>query len=428
MSKFRITSRRSDGVVQTHVYDNQTQDIVTETGEVVDLLHDPRCKNMVYVDKPLKPSKPNQYKKEFNELRIQLGMNCNFHCRYCIEGHNNDNQKKESVISLPPKQSAENLVNLLVKNDIRPNRVVFWGGEPFVYWKTVIELVPRIKERMPSVTGFGIITNGSLLTLDKVKFLLENKVSLTVSHDGWSFNVYRNDKDPLDNPKVVEALQYYYDNIENKNMLCFNVVITPENCEISKLPSWFEEKTGRPIRVNFESIVKNDHITDEIVTKFEGKYKKTLMNQCFVAGYSDPDTTHLDSLRSITSDFIGILVNKVSAEHANYYCSAPFNNQVAIDMQGNILRCHGTDPRSNTIGHISEIEKCINDTMISTQERTKCQKCPFLMLCKGGCPMISQLDLDYYCKNLTIYYSAFFASAWKLLFDGTLMTIETLDE
>lgn len=425
--RFKIKSKKSDGTIQVHTYDNHTQEIFTEKGIPVSLNNDPRTVNL---RANFRADIPIHYTKDIKELRVQLGLACNFHCKYCIEGHNNDNLNQETVVAMPPKQTAENFVKLLKDNDITAQRIIFWGGEPLVYWKTIQELVPRLEELYKDIEGFGfgLCTNGSLLDVDKVKYMLEHNMSFSFSHDGWSFNAYRGDKDPLDNPKVIEALQYYYDNVENKNLMNFNVVITPENCEVLKLPKWFEEKVGRPIHVNIECIVKNDRKTEKIVKPFDEETKKTLLNHLFYAGVMDEEQSKLPSLRRITSKFMASLVNKRPLKTCQFPCGAPYRGQVAVDLQGNVLRCHGTDPKYNTIGHLSDIESCINDTMISSFDRTNCLDCPFLTLCAGGCPMLKQEDLDCYCKTLKLYYSAFFAAAWKLLFDGTILSIETLTE
>ena len=424
MAKYRITSKRQDGKILTHIYDSVTEDIVTDKGIPVELWLDPRCAALANKGEPQINDKPERYKKHFYELRIQLGLGCNYHCKYCIATHGEEHSRLEAPIAMPPKQSAKHLVELLKKNDIQCKHIVLWGGEPFVYWKTIVELIPLLKEYLPNAS-IATITNGSLLSLDKVKFLLDYDIALTISHDGPSFNTYRNDKDPLSDPKIIEAIQYYYDHCkEPEANINFNIVITPENCEILSLPNWFEEKTGRPIRTNFESVVKNDHITDKIITPFEGEYKKKFLNNLVAAAMSD---NHMfSSLRQLTSDLMIKLVNKWPTEHMNFHCSSPTANQVAIDMQGNILKCHGTDPKTCTIGHLNNIEQVINDSMIMAEDRENCNDCFFRSICQGSCPMLSQEDLDCYCKNEKIYYSGIWIAAWKILFNATIQKIEQL--
>ena len=430
--KFKITSKKPDGTEQFHIYDNTTNDVWSSRGIPVALANDPRVSSS-FKGKGWSPDHgPEYYQKEFRNLRIQLGVNCNFHCKYCIEkhseAHNKVHQIVETPVAMPPKQSAENLVNLMVKNGIKPRTITYWGGEPLVYWKTIVELQPLLEKAYPDMQYYGLCTNGSLLTVEKAKFMVEHRIGLTMSHDGWSFNVYRNDKDPLDNPEVVKALQYYYDNIESPRMMSFNIVITPENCDILKLPEWFEQKVGRKVRLHFESIVKNDPITDGIIKPFSRENIRTLLNAMLMVGTQDPNECLFPQFREEVNDFIWRLVNKKPIDTARYVCSAPYSRQVAIDMLGNILRCHGTDPRTNTIGHLSQIEDCINDSLLSTLDREHCKDCPFVHLCMGGCPMVDQETLDHYCTNLKIYNSGFFAAVWKLLFNGTLVKIESMSD
>ena len=419
MALFKITSIQNNQPI-IHYYDNNKSIIYDSNHNIINLASEDRCKDMVTNNEQRQVTK---YKKQFKELRIQLGLNCNFHCKYCIGEHGGHNMK-ESKVSLPPKVAVKNLITLLKDNQIKPKHIVLWGGEPFVYWKYIELLVPALEDLYKGEVSIGTITNGSLLTCDKVDFLLNHNISLTISHDGPAFNKYRNDKDPLDNPEVIKAIHKYYEAKGNKR-ISYNIVVTPENCNILELAKYLDDKVGIPIDLNFECIVKNDRISDKIVTPFSDEHKKILLNHLFVAGTGDVNSRYA-SIRSLTSHFLQTLINGKNGEYLNYPCSAPYLDQVAIDMDGNILKCHGTDPLLTTIGHISKIEECINDTLFKSIDRTNCKDCAVLGLCRGGCPLVEQEDLDCYCKNLQLWYSGIFASAWYILFNSIIQKIEKI--
>lgn len=79
---FKVTSVKN-GEKIVHYYNNITQEIYTEKGIPVYLQQDPRCQPMVD-GYNIRPSRLREKKtNKVRHLRIQLGLNCNFHCKYC---------------------------------------------------------------------------------------------------------------------------------------------------------------------------------------------------------------------------------------------------------------------------------------------------------------------------------------------------------
>ena len=121
--------------------------------------------------------------KKPKQVKIQLGLSCNFECEYC-------NQR------FVPHADSTNL------NDVQPfvhnmptwfdggddglgkNRSFeFWGGEPLVYWKTLKPLAEEIYKKYPNAQ-LSLITNGSLLDKEKVDWFDSLGFSIAVSHYG----------------------------------------------------------------------------------------------------------------------------------------------------------------------------------------------------------------------------------------------------
>ena len=71
---------------------------------------------------------------------------------------------------------------------------VFWGGEPMLYWDTIVTLTNKIqcifKEKN---VRLGIITNGSLFTEENTDFIIKNDITVTISHDGPGQGMRSND-------------------------------------------------------------------------------------------------------------------------------------------------------------------------------------------------------------------------------------------
>lgn len=430
--KFKIYSRNPNGEEVIHFYDNIHQDIYTEKNIPVVLNKDPRCSELVkQFSSKFEVSEDghvySQLKSDtLSDLRITLGFNCNFNCKYCAQ---QKTQNKERTPSILIKEDLDTKVNNLIEklklSKVKTRHITFWGGEPFVYFKTVQKLVPKLKEIFPDVE-MGIITNGSLLTLAKVKYLLDNQINLTVSHDGPSFNTYRDDKNPLDNPKIVEAIKYYDENAEaQKVRFSFNCVVTPENADLRAIDEYFTNVFGRPIRFNFESIAKLDSLSIDVINPFNLETTSVLLNNLVAFGSTATNTHAFGSIRDRVTSIMKKLVSKADLTQIPTYCNIASKDFLAVDMKGNLLECHGF---AETYGSLTDISNAVFKIRHPWTTRSNCAKCPYLVSCIGGCSMVNHEDHEIACKNLQIWHAGLFIAAWKILFNTTIYKIEPLGE
>ena len=428
--KFKITSKQGDKTL-IHYYDNITQDIETEDHIPVFLDQDPRCQPMVEQysirDDQLDEPKSNHVK----HLRIQMGLNCNFHCKYCNQAPDRNAYKP---VRQPYEVEVKNLIKKLIDNHIQTNRITLWGGEPLVYWKLMKLLVSELKRIFPGVK-ISTISNGSLLNEKITDWLIENDINFTLSHDAYSFNVYRDDKNPLDDPVIMKCLQRMIDVSEQaakpNNDLNFgfsiNVVITPENCQLEKIDQYFTEKFGRPVNWHFESIVKCDKTSVNVISKFDEQHMRALLQSMLVTGTSDPKGQFW-SIRQSVSQLLGYLINRVDANRLPYSCDVHRSNILAVDMNGVVLACHGSDPQTMAIGCIDDLPHTINTKAIPWKDRKNCPSCPVLISCRSGCCITDDQDNEIMCTNLKLWHSGLFACAWLFLFNALIQRIEPVTD
>ena len=422
--KFKITSKKSDGTLLVHTYDNITQDIFTEEDIPVFLDQDPRLKD--FIKNNIK-DKNSLYKSTDNiNLRITLGFNCNFNCKYCLENYTAKSTIKPILILKEPslKNKVDNLINKLKNNLTNVNSITFWGGEPLVYLKTMKLLVPELKKLYPNVK-LGTISNGSLVTKEVAQYLLDNEIGLTVSHDGPTFSNYRDDKNPLEDPKVLEGLKYYKEQAKEKGLFFgFNIVVTPDNSDLSKLHPYFAQYFGDDVNINFEGIVKLSDFSKDVVKKFNSNTKKVLLNNLIAFGSTIDGHHPYYSIRNYVSQLISRLVNKQLYKNS---CFINNKDALAVDMQGNLLICHGSDQSYGTLDTI-KTSKFPNESLHFWKDRKKCKECPMLVSCLGDCIMASEEDNELSCENHLIWHSGLFLAAWKLLFDSIITRIEPIKE
>ena len=418
--KFKITAKKQNNEFVTHYFDNISLRIINENGIPVVLKEDPRCGKLLSMKKfENEKTKEAKSKEEVTCARITLGFNCNFHCKYCLEHEAYGNKDKIIPIHENLDSRAEFIVTKVLSNFPNLERVTFWGGEPFVYIKLMKKITKLFKERKPELF-IGTITNGALLTLDAAKWIVENKISLTISHDGPAFNAYRDDKDPLDNPKVVEAIKYLY---ESEYKPTFNVVVTPENANLQEIAPFFESKLGFVPSFGFESIVKLDSHSEKIVSPFTEEDTKILLNNMVAYG-STPDNKHdYGKLRDIVTQTLKALANREPLH--GIQCMIQDKNFVAIDTNCRVLVCHGS---IHSYCNIDDVDKVDFPEVNSWQVKDGCWECPFLVSCLGGCPLIDGEDQKVQCRNLKIWASGIFIAAWKILFGATICKIEPVVE
>lgn len=422
--RFKITSVDCNKNEIIHFFDNYTQEIWTEQGIPVKLSEDPRCQGM---KRNFKEYEEDNIKNNLRELRIQVGLNCNFGCKYCNQRHGAEIEKaaQKHEIKLPDEIRIKNFIQMLKDKEIKTDKIALWGGEPFVYWKLLQKLVPALRTIYPDAV-IAMISNGSLIDEEKVDFCLKHKIALTVSHDAQAFTVYRNDKNPLDNPKIIKALNRYMDAVKDMDKMWFgiNVVVVPENCDILKIDNYFTEKFGRKVKGwHFESIAKLDCDSEKVISKFSEEQKRTLLNGLMALGTMEPEEA-ISDIRNRVSRVLEGLINSRSVETKLFPCDVVSDDVIATTLEGEMLACHGASKELFTIGHLKDLGNVKNTKCISWKERNDCKSCPYVLSCGGACAISSNENIEAACENMKLWYTGLFASAWFILFNTVIQKIE----
>ena len=116
---------------------------------------------------------------DINELQIEITNKCNFSCVHCYLGD------IKRVAELPVAAITQ-IVNEAV--DLNVQKVVFSGGEPFLYSDVVkvIDLCSKLSD-----VHFVFATNGTCFTQEILDLIeLSKNISVQISVDGYSKNIY----------------------------------------------------------------------------------------------------------------------------------------------------------------------------------------------------------------------------------------------
>lgn len=115
-------------------------------------------------------------------VTLCLTHNCNLRCRYCYAG-----RKTPCAMS---RETARAGMDLALEEAARTGRSVdlsFFGGEPLLEWELLQYCHDYLKERggrLCKPPRFGITTNGTLLTEERLRWMAERDFLVGLSVDG----------------------------------------------------------------------------------------------------------------------------------------------------------------------------------------------------------------------------------------------------
>jgi uncharacterized protein len=413
--KLALYCKTHDSKKEIWIYDNVSNELFDGTGSLIDITSDERLTAYTQAKSQKQTTKySNSKSKDFWDLRIQLGLKCNMQCKYCAQSDRENEQWVSSPKDIPV------FIEKLKTSGIKVHGVIeLWGGEPFVYWKTLQKLVPALRELYPEA-ALAIITNGTLLTEKKIEFCEKYKIDLTFSHDGPGY--YLRGKDPLDDPKMVDLWRLAF----SKLHCGINCVLSPANTDIDAIASFFKERLGN-IHLNFEGIMTHVGVQDSELI-FTSEQIHTLQKNIFAA-LTKEGWDKFPALTGKCDQLITSLIKRRKLNKKAVKCSMNHNDQAAINLRGDFLSCHDHCTEEGFVGTIDAPEKVdLSKHFKPWSEREKCCKCLVLSMCRGACPQIEGLARSLTCKNEFAYNFAVFQAIFWLLFGLTLESYQPLVE
>ncbi len=150
-----------------------------------------------------------------------LSERCNLSCKYCFVGENSQRHELMSRDDMT-EETAEKAIGFFIRQleladtdySEFKSQLIFFGGEPLINYKVLVYVARRINELrvvhpVLESTQMTVITNGTMLTKERILEMRELGVSINISIDGSTreaneMRVYPNGKEAYDT--VVDAL------------------------------------------------------------------------------------------------------------------------------------------------------------------------------------------------------------------------------
>lgn len=308
--------------------------------------------------------------KDVEKIYLSLGMNCNFNCKYCYQ-----KEDKNKVLYSSCNTISEEVIKYIkniTKNKDGRTTLIFWGGEPFLYFNTIKDIVNKLKN---CNINFSTISNGSLLTEEIVRFCNDNDFSVGISYDGENTHITRN-YDILNDTEKINL-------IKKINKLFVVTVFSAYNFDLLKTFKICYEKVGREIPISVEWL-HCDNNTEKSLYTFDKKLVKEKLHDFLNEIKKDLlNNIHSKKIDSIYPFFYQVW-NNIDNKIPN---CMQMRKCVNVDLIGNITACHPYG-KLGTIhdNHELLINKYDNNYNIAFNY-DDCKKCKWIKQCKAGCPL-----------------------------------------
>jgi uncharacterized protein len=310
-------------------------------------------------------------------VTLMLIQECNMKCKYCFAGDGEYHDKGRMSLSIA-KKSIDFLINS--SDDLDEIQVSLFGGEPLLAMPLIRELVEyiKIKERETKKKIYiGMTTNGTLITKEIEKFLIENRINIQISIDG--------DKKTHDSNRYFKYRAGSYDKViektksmREKKLLTARATITDEGLDILKTFYHLDSLGFRGIAIapannllskkSYEILLDNQI---KYIREFERLVKKERLD------LAKKMTMTMSMLQKIHYGSIRFLVCGVG------------RNAYAIDINGDIYPCHRfVSNKEFKLGDIFNGVKNRNSFInkVLVLNHRQCNNCWAKNLCLGSCP------------------------------------------
>jgi uncharacterized protein len=411
MPAFKLFSESITGERAIFHYDSDNSTLTDDSGRaIVDKLYSGEFVEALVCS----PDSPNGKTDTVRILKISLGMSCNYSCSYC-------NQHLNPVeVEQTNQQDIGPFVELLQRT-LKPQEqfmIQFWGGEPFVYWKTLRPLAERLRVLFPDAE-FSVITNGSLLDHEKVEWLDAMNFTVGISHDGP--NYHARGQDPLAQDTSARAIQELYQRLSPRGKISVNSMLHAGNESRAAINEFMVSRFGPNVRIG-EGGVIDPYEPGGLAASLDGFDQHSEFRRRAFDEIRKAKARNFLVIEEKISGFVRSLETRRPKASVGQKCGMDLPGNLAVDLRGNVLTCQNTSAkavapngRSHNIGHLSELGNARLHSARHWSTREECPNCPVLHLCQGACMFLEGDLWDAGCDNAFSDNVVFLAAAIEFL-------------
>ena len=309
----------------------------------------------------------------FYRLVLLVAAGCNMGCRYCFE----KDVPAYRQSTLLTREMADRILCWFFDHQKGPKaHIQIYGGEPLLNWPIVQYVVDRCDDwsKCQSVVlSKYMITNGTLLDADKIKWLKERSVAIQVSVDGDKethdrFRVYKSGVPTMGHiqPNIAEL-------IRQKGAFNLRAVLTREQTDPELILTGLRKHGAT--RVSFEVVAtdcQEARLAEKDWSQFNKKYLR-LLHRPFSSWIELPE------------DLQNIIIRICEQRRIIYGCGAGLS-EVTITPDGAIYECQRLfRPPLGHVGDNKGLPELESHFLTPVDDREHCRSCWARYLCGGGC-------------------------------------------
>lgn len=318
---------------------------------------------------------------------IGITEQCNLRCTYCCYSGLYENNRSHSDKSLD-SNDIDDILSFISHYGKKENlHIAFYGGEPLLQFPLIQYTVLKGRELFGDNLIFSITTNATLLTPEKIDWLMSHHVEMVISLDGTrSFHdrhrVFANGKGSFD--KVRGALAYTRITYPDKSNLVSLQITLPHLRDLEFIA---EEWHNDSLLKDFEPCKINALAANFLqgVEKMDYEEERELYNHLIDVYEKHPDWS---VLRAFFTERIDLWKNRPILDAGDMVPMAtcmPVNTKLFIDAQMQIGVCEKMADKYR-IGNIKDGVDWRKANALAQEYYARrfdrCKYCPAVRMCE----------------------------------------------
>ena len=251
---------------------------------------------------------------------------------------------------------------------------------------------------------------------------------MAISHDGPGQAV--RGPDPLTRPATKEVWMYLYEKMGRDGRMTFNPMLNRLNTSRVAAANFFRDLTGNPDITLGEGGMVDAYDEGGMSMSLRPEEYQTFANQSWAELHNSDIVRNFDILRQRITRWIDGFTTLRPARILGQKCSMDSEEQIAVDLRGNVLTCQNVSEvavagngQSHKIGHMLDLDNVKLNTATHWNHRSECAGCPVLQGCMGSCMFLQGELFEVSCNNSYFDHVAMFAEALYLATGLSLINI-----
>lgn len=342
-----------------------------------------------------------------------LTQRCNLSCDYCYVGKTPDRMSLDV---------ADQIINFAFQNTPLSEDIDigFFGGEPLLEFPLLEELTRRIQAHQdfdPDRVKLSVVTNGTLVTAEILRYLQQNRIAVTISCDGPAeiHDRHRRFPDGQGSSKAVErGIRTALSILER---VPINAVYRPDTMEY--LPEAIDYFSSLGVRQIYLNADYSAHWVEKDVRRIAPVFQ-ALANR------------YMDYYRASVPHFISLIDSKITVMLRGGYqllerCRMG-TGEFAFAPSGHIFPCErlaAAKPQTHSIGSVNgtiRIDPLCDHFASGPTVNAPCVSCGLQPYCVNWCGCSNYFMTGFYNR-----VSPFLCESEQVLIKLAALVFETLE-